>query len=117
MKSKDERVPMRELAGSRGERRPSPARVCAASAGSGKLRGNWEVAGQRACPCGAGGGVVLSRSLLSPQTVWSWDFCRAGGKAVVTAWGRVCVLWSREHRAGPHKESRVGQRWVIQGPP
>lgn len=80
MKSKDERILMRELAGSPEEWCPSPARLRAASRASGKLRGKWEIAGQRDCPCRAGGGVVLSGTPLSPQTVWRWDFCRARGK-------------------------------------
>lgn len=75
MKSKDERILMRELAGSPEGWCPSPAHLRAASRASGKLRGNWEVAGQRDCPCRAGGGVVLS-----PRTVQSWDFGRAGRK-------------------------------------
>lgn len=114
MKSKDERILMRELAGSPEEWCPSPARLRAASRASGKLRGNWEVAGQRGCPCRAGGGVVLSGTLLSPPNCPELGLLQGWGESGA-AWGSVHVLWSRGHRAGPHKGPHVGQCWVIQG--
>lgn len=54
MKSEDEHILMRELAGGREEWSSSPARACAASGSSGELNRNWEAE----TPAGLGGMVA-----------------------------------------------------------